>query len=161
MKVLFDTNIFRDVQRGRISADQVKQARRKITAASAQSCVSPLTLVELGSHVCDEEKTHYEKYRCAFEAITALCDTALADPEMFMRREVFGAPLGQYGLSATDTLRIIRLIAKTPRYTTLRKGQVTLWGPTPSRVFLKTGYLKQFRDKVSFRQQCMRVKAEA
>jgi hypothetical protein len=148
MKTLFDTNIFRDVQRGTITKEQVLVARKKV---QGNGYVSPLSLVELGSHVCEEEKGEYETYRRAFEAITELCDHALADPEMFMRKEVFNHPTGGHGLSPEDTMRVAALIAQTKQYERLAAGQVTLWGDTPARVLLNTGYLKQFRDKYETR----------
>jgi len=147
MKILFDTNIFLDVQRGKITQQQVATARQKMASLSAYGCVSPLSLVELGSHICDEEKDKYESYRRAFEAITQLCDLALLDPEMFMRREIFAHPIGEYGLSPEDTLKISQVIAQTRDYDRLADGQVTMWGNILSRVFIKTGYLKQFREK--------------
>lgn len=148
MKILFDTNIFRDIQRKKINSNQIQKAKEKIHKHSWQAVISPLTLIELGSHINDDENDFYERYRVAFEAIVDICNSTLPDPEVFMRKKIFNHPIdSNQGLSPEETLNICRFIATTKKYEDLTNGKIMTWNDIPSRIILKTGYLKQFRDE--------------
>jgi hypothetical protein len=145
MKALFDTNVFRDIQRGKITADAVARAKERL-ANGDQGLLSPLSLIELGSHITEEEKDKFERFHVALRAAHDLCSAALPDPEAVLRDRVFGALPDGRGLAPGETLEMTRLIAQASSYDELVKGQVTMWQGVLARVSYNAGYLRQFRE---------------
>ena len=85
----FDTNIFRSVAEGELGEDQI---RRFLSALqSTDDCqVSPITIVELASHLNDLEKDKYPKYQAAFAAIELICKgRILPGPDSFLVKHLF------------------------------------------------------------------------
>lgn len=145
MKIVFDTNVFRDVQRGTISNADMARADERLKRELG--FVSPLSLIELGSHICEEERTRFDLYHQAIQAARRLCRQALPDPEVTLRERVFGAPRDENrGLSPTETMEILRLISMASSYEDLVQGQITQWQGAHARVSYKSEYLKKFRE---------------
>ncbi len=144
MNVVFDTNVFRDIQRGAISESDVVRAEKRLE--SDQGLLSPLSLIELGSHICEEEKGRFDRYHVAIQAARRLCRGALPDPEAVLRRQVFQAPPDGRGLQPAEVIDIASLIAAARSYDELVRGQATRWQGALSRVSFNAGFLKQFRE---------------
>lgn len=145
MKALFDTNVFRDIQRGNIDADAVARAKERL-ANGDQGLLSPLSLIELGCHITEAAKDKFDRFHVALKAASDLCSAALPDPEAVLRERVFGAAPDGRGLSAEETLDITRLIARANSYDDLVNGQTTVWQGVPARVSFNAGHLKKFRE---------------
>lgn len=142
MKILFDTNIFRDVQRGVINTKEIKN---RLKSLNATSYCSPISLIELGSHICDHEKENFQNYQKAFKAILEICGTALPDPDNFIRKYLFHND-SCAGLDPNETIRICQLIADAKSYDILMKGQNVLWYGIPSIVAYKGHQAYDFRN---------------
>lgn len=156
MKVLFDTNIFLDIQRGTISENEVNEAKRYLEKIHAVACFSPLSLIELGSHFRFEEKIKFDFYHGAFKAIIKLCDIALTDHEAFMSKEVFNYQLHE-SLRPDETMDFCKLIADATSYDDLIKPKIKSWNGTRSEIkfdaeflfCLRTNYEKQYLDDMN------------
>ena len=73
MDPLFDTNVFIDIQDGCISASQYQVAKEKIAADGLTGRFSPLSLIELGSHINDANQTQFPRYQGALRVARDLC----------------------------------------------------------------------------------------
>lgn len=144
MKLLFDTNVFRDIQRGTISATHLARAKSLLNSED-QGFLSPLSLIELGSHINDDEKANFEQFRAALNAACELCSDALPDPDQVLRHSIFGAK-PDHGLQPEDTLKIARMIAEAPSYDLLVNGQITTSNGVTTRSSYQPELLKQFRE---------------
>lgn len=145
MRIIFDTNVYRDAQRGLISEKDIERAIRKLQAGRHSGCISPLNLIELGSHIQDDERNDFEVYRDAFRTAVRLCKQAVIDPETFLRSEIFRYPVDGMGLAPDETLQISRAIAAASCYEELVQGQTMQWNGVLSRVSFHAGYLNKFR----------------
>lgn len=147
MRFLFDTNVFRDIQRRRIKEIDVARIEEKLKAGGHIGCISPLTLIELGGHIRDEERSDFVMFRDAFRAVTRLCQQAVHDPETFMRLEVFLHPVDGMGLDPAETLQICQAIASADTFEGLIGGQIIPWMGVLAKVSFQAGYLDKFRTE--------------
>lgn len=145
MKVVFDTNVFRDIQRGTITPADVRRASKRL-ASGDEGFLSPLALIELGSHINDDEKADFDRYHGALKAAVNLCRYALTDPEAILREQVFKVPPDSGRLAATETLDICQRIAAATSYNDLVTGQVMQWEGALARVSYNAECLKNFRE---------------
>jgi hypothetical protein len=147
VKILFDTNVFRDIQRGNISEGQVDSALEKL-ASQGDGYFSALSLFELGSHLDDQERENYERFRDAFRAAERLCARALPDPESFMGRHAFHIEPSWESINEEEVLLLARLINAADTYDELAVSrEVKLHGQMVRATFNR-GFLRAFRAKV-------------
>lgn len=92
VRYVMDTNVFRDIQRGKINQASVQQVRNDLNAVGSKCFASPLSLFELASHIKFFRFRYHERYRGSFLAIDTLCDGFIEDPDFILATSVFGVP---------------------------------------------------------------------
>lgn len=154
---LFDTNVLRDVQRGRITPAQVELARGRLAQdAAGRGFFSPISLLELGSHLdsCRDSPREFARYQGALRAIERLGLHALPDPgaSLAMAAPLSGAraaaddhPASPVALSAPWTARCAALLASARSYDELVFGQRVAWGGKRQRVRFVPGVFRSVR----------------
>jgi hypothetical protein len=154
--VLFDTNVLRDLQRGRLDRALVRRATDRLTDGSVRGFFSPLTLLELGSHFTDDERRDFPRYQGALRAARRLGLHALPSPETFLRAALASAEPAPRHLSPTatnetngpsETDRLTRLLAGARSYEELVYGQRITWAGVRQRVAFVPGSWRTLRDE--------------
>jgi hypothetical protein len=151
--LLFDTNVLRDLQRGRIDARLARRAAERLAAGPVRGCFSPLTLLELGSHFTDDERRHFPRYQGALRAALTLGLHALPEPATFLRATLTATEgsLAHAQLAGTaerrETWRLTQLLARARSYEELVYGQRVGWDGVRRRVAFLPGSWRARRDE--------------
>lgn len=127
MKSLFDTNAFRDVERGIITPQQVRRVWDRTWDGIGSNYVCPVTLIELGSHITEGERGNFPTYQAAFRAIRAFRCDGLPDPEWFMREKVFGVSTLLPAISGEETRDLCLLVASAKNYEAVYQSRLLAW----------------------------------
>ncbi len=116
--VVFDTNVYRDYCRKILpgSALKMDSIRKYERARSIQSLANPFVIMELASHLIDDQDPDYANCRCAMNALVEHCATDdasqvrfVADSESLLAHFLLGQELATY----RETTEVLARLAKT------------------------------------------------
>lgn len=88
-RYVLDTNVFRDVQRGDITQSEAEEVGGNLSQGRGVGFVSPISLIEVGSHIGQDGDDKFNTYQVAFNAIQFLCQSVIDDPDAFVKLNVF------------------------------------------------------------------------
>lgn len=138
MKYTFDTNVFRDIQQGKITHEQVLRAKDRLRASQEVAYVAPIVLLELGSHLIEEERKYFFEIRDAFRAVRLLCSEGLGIPEEYLREIAFGDTSLSTELGPLATRNLCLMVASAENYDDVYRPRAVAWdGGVSIRAFYK------------------------
>lgn len=144
--VYFDTNVFRDVKRGKISQTEWSRFLSKCSSQNIRCYFSPISLIEVASHINEGNKSQFDYYKDILRIMYDSCkENFLDDPDTFIRRKLTrGINIDSREVEWSE---ICRIIAKTDSYDTLTTGQIVRLKWKRARVIFKADYLRRFREE--------------
>ena len=145
-RLYFDTNIFYDVKRGKITRKEWEEFLSKCSDKRIKCFFSPISFVEIAFHINDDERNRFDYYKDIFKIMYDACNNnVLDDPDTFLRRIL------AKGITVdnreVEWAELCRVIAESESYEKLITGQITRWKWYRARVVFHAEYLHKFREE--------------
>lgn len=146
-KAYFDTNIFRGAAAGDIPEKDVNRLLNLLNEAGIGMYYTPISYIEIGSHIRDEEKDCFGHFQKALELTKSWCGEGILDfPEDVMARIGRVTPPSDPAL--VRELNDVRdVIVNAKDYDELKKGQQMVVDGQNSLVTFNTDVIYSFREK--------------
>jgi hypothetical protein len=144
LKIIFDTNVFIDIQEGILTPAELSIAKRKIDESQSHGYISPLSIFELGSHL----ECNFSYYRDTFHHAVDLCHYAMAEPEVFMMKHLFCYSSTDYiGLNPTEMYPLCQEVSTAASLSDLKGTRRIRWDGVWTDGELNVEYFKDFREQ--------------